>query len=128
MVVLSASTTHLLPRRLRGRTTQFILVFTYSALFHVLAHLAMDPVPSSAKVGGFFILSGLGCAAERLFRRATGRRVRGLAGWVWTWAFMFAKGRMCAEAWMDAGFAVAWTRMPRWAGDVVVRWAGWEAV
>lgn len=128
MVILSAATTHLLPRCLQDRTTQFILVFTYSALFHVLAHLAMDSVPSSPKIGGFFILSGLGCAAERLFRRATGRRVRGVVGWVWTWAFMLVTGRLCAEAWMDAGFAVAWTRMPRWGGDIVVRWTGLEVV
>lgn len=129
MVVLSTLVTCALPSSLRVRSTQFVLVFTFSALLHVLAHLSMDPVPRTLNIAGFFVASGLGCAAERLFRIVTGRRVRGLMGWMWTWAFMLTTGRMCADAWMDAGFAVAWTRAPRLGlGDALVRWAGFDVL
>lgn len=89
----------------------------------------MDPVPSAPKIGGFFVLSGLGCALERSFRALTGRRVHGVVGWAWTWAFMLGTGRMCADAWLDAGFATAWTRLPRFGlGDALVGAVGFEVV
>lgn len=65
----------------------------------------MSPVPAPLAIGGFFLLSGLGCVLEVAFKAATGRRVRGASGRLWCWTFTFVIGRLAADAWLDAAIA-----------------------
>jgi hypothetical protein len=98
------------------------LTFLASAAFHTLAHLTMNPVPDSWKIMAFFLLSGVGCAAEVVFKRVTGRQVGGWAGRVWTMAVMLSTGRLAVEAWYDAGFVPS-LRLPLGGvGDMVSAW------
>lgn len=115
-----------LPPFLRGRTAYMLLVFHFSGLLHVIGQLGMDPVPRVLGIYSFFVVSGLGCVAERTFRSITGRHVGGVFGWIWTWTFLMATARLCCDAWFDAGFAVLLlTRSPRLGlGDALVTAAG----
>lgn len=81
------------------------LAFFFSALAHVLAGLSMTPVPSSWKVGAFFLLNGVGCILEGMFSAVTGRRVGGPFGRIWFLISLFATSKLLCEAWLDAGMA-----------------------
>ena len=61
------------------------------------------PVPYPPDVMRFFFLSGVGAACEGLFKRMTGRKVRGKWGRLWTWIFFFVAGRSACWAWCDSG-------------------------
>ena len=85
----------------------------------------MSPVPAPAPLAAFFFLSGIGTAFEMAFRRVTGRRVRGLAGRVWTWTYMLVTARLAVRAWLDSGVGgsfltpsnTSWT-----PADFVAKW------
>jgi hypothetical protein len=121
--VLSVITIRIL-RLPKASFTLFPFTFFYSAVFHILAHLNMDPVPASWKIMAFFMLSAVGCAAEVTFKRVTGCPVGGWTGRIWATAFMLATGRLAADAWCDAGF-MAWDIPSTGFGDAVSRflWA-----
>lgn len=75
-------------------------------------------------VGGFFLLSGLGCALELAWKRVTGRRVGGWAGRVWLYAWVLWTGRGATRAWMEAGMGgSALTPLEGWSfGRMAVPW------
>jgi len=98
------------------------LAFVVSAVFHTLAHLAMNPAPDSWRTMAFFIASGLGCTAEVLFKKITGRRVGGWGGRVWAMTFMLATGRLVTDAWLDAGFAAMFQLPAGGIGDIISAW------
>ncbi|GMK57996.1 hypothetical protein CspeluHIS016_0500280 [Cutaneotrichosporon spelunceum] len=121
MAVQSMMVMAVLPRFLRGRVTYMLLVFHFSGLLHIIGHLGMEPVPDLFRIYAFFMVSGFGCVAERAFRSITGRRVRGVVGWIWTWTFLITSGRLISDAWLDVGFPVLYTRAPRLGlGDALV--------
>lgn len=103
-------------------TTVVPLTFLYSAIFHTLAHLAMDPVPSSRATMTFFLLSGAGCCAEVLFRRLTGRRVHGVLGHWWVWFATMALERPLLDAWTAAGFPGLFALLPPGLAELVSPW------
>jgi hypothetical protein len=126
MAVQSTIVINLLPPFMRTRAVYMLLVFHFSALLHIIGHLGMEPVPSHWGIWSFFMLSGVGCLAERAFRRITGHRVGGVWGWLWNWSFQVAAGRIIGNAWLDAGFPVLWTSYaPRLGlGDAIVAAVG----
>lgn len=104
----------------RSSSVLLPLTFASSAAFHVLAHLAMNPVPSSVPIVIFFLSSGLACAAEAMFKRITGHRVRGWWGRLWAWVFLLGTGQPVAEAWLEARFMNS-LLAPAGVADLLVR-------
>ncbi|CAK9783783.1 hypothetical protein CC85DRAFT_191761 [Cutaneotrichosporon oleaginosum] len=125
MAVQSTIAMWFLPPFLRRRATYMLFVFHFSALLHIIGHIGMDPVPPASNIWIFFMLSGVGCLAERAFRSITGRRVRGVFGWLWTWTYLVITSRLMADAWLDVGFPVLWSNAPRLGlGDAIVKAVG----
>lgn len=50
-----------------------------------------------------FVGCGLVCILERAVYRLTGRKVQGVAGWVWTWSWIYFLGGPSLEAEVNAG-------------------------
>lgn len=85
--------------------TLFFGTFFFSGAIHCVSEMAMDPVGSPGQIMMFFFLAGAGCAAEVTFKRATGRKVHGGWGQLWTWGYMALIGRIVTCAWVDSGYA-----------------------
>lgn len=52
----------------------------------------------------FFVIQALGLIIERLFRQITGRKVGGIWGNMWVFAFMLTTVQPMAEVWIDRGY------------------------
>ena len=57
----------------------------------------------------FFLVNGAGCIAERTFRRWTGRKVRGIGGWLWTWGLVLLVG----QNWLATEYSTGWVGAQR---------------
>ncbi|OCF34666.1 hypothetical protein I316_03709 [Kwoniella heveanensis BCC8398] len=95
--------------------------FVLSGAMHALGQFTLDPTPPLFPIFVLFPLSGLGCALEVQFKRLTGRKVRGVWGRVWVWAFMLASGRLGAVAWLESGVGGSYLTPP-FAGEYVKDW------
>ncbi|KAL7408887.1 hypothetical protein BDY24DRAFT_445351 [Mrakia frigida] len=91
-------------------------IFLLSALFHewgLFATLPYLPRPFCNSTrdfryihtfSGFFALQIVPFMLERLFKKVTGgRRVGGLAGWVWCWSWLLGGGRWVVRGLRDSG-------------------------
>ena len=90
-----------------------------------MGQIGMQPVPDTTHIAMFFVYSGLGAACEAVFRKITGRRVRGVWGRIWMWSFFLITGRRAAGAWLDAGLGGDWLIPLHWPyrpGPPMVRW------
>nr|XP_031863042.1 uncharacterized protein CI109_001519 [Kwoniella shandongensis]KAA5530114.1 hypothetical protein CI109_001519 [Kwoniella shandongensis] len=101
-------------------TSPLILAFSFilSGLMHAYGQFLMHPVPSLLPIASFFLLSGLGCAGEVVFKRITGHKVRGFWGRMWIWFFILLTGRLAAQAWLESGLGGSLLTYP-WAGEIV---------
>ena len=88
---------------LLGRPGALIGAFAVSSVFHHVAVWGMGYGSEFGTVGGFFLLMGLGVAMEVAFKAATGMRVRGFYGWVWTMLWTTMWGTMMIDAWARHG-------------------------
>ncbi|WVF66882.1 hypothetical protein IAT40_001625 [Kwoniella sp. CBS 6097] len=95
--------------------------FLLSGAMHALGQFTLNPHPPLFPIFILFPLSGLGCALEVQFKRFTGRRVRGIWGRLWVWAFMLATGRLGAIAWLESGVGGSYLTPP-FAGEYVKDW------
>ena len=55
------------------------------------------------RVGVFFMMMAVGMIVEELYWMATGRRVSGLVGWLWTWIWIIGWGQFLVEAYARKG-------------------------
>ncbi|EIW69062.1 hypothetical protein TREMEDRAFT_15322, partial [Tremella mesenterica DSM 1558] len=97
-----------------------ITIFAGSGSMHVIGELSSYPVPPPIPIFNYFVLSGFACSLEVLFRRVTGRKVRGWWGRAWTWAFMLYTSRKVMIAWLDAGMAGGVLNQPA-LGSVIAK-------
>lgn len=65
--------------------------FLASGMYHALGLQMADH-----RIVLFFVLQGLGILLENVYRRCTGRRVGGVAGWCWTAFWVVVLGQMCS--------------------------------
>lgn len=72
--------------------------FVLSAIFHEIGVRGMDRGGDILGVGGYFFMHGVGVALERLFKRITGRRVGGVAGFLWMWTWQIIWGSPLVDA------------------------------
>ena len=78
--------------------------FVLSAVMHNACIWGMARGSDFVRIGGFFILNGVGLVAEGAFRRHTGRTVGGWWGWGWTALFVLSSATLVIDAWLTRGF------------------------
>ncbi|KAF8631400.1 hypothetical protein AX15_002408 [Amanita polypyramis BW_CC] len=76
--------------------------FIASGLFHECSMYAMD---RGLDIGGFmfFVIQGPLLILERVWRKATGRRVRGWFGTLWVYTVIFVPGQALTDSWHRRG-------------------------
>ena len=70
-------------RRFFGPVGGVMGVFILSGMLHDWCIWGMGKGTEFKELGGFFVLSGAGVILEKTWERATGVKVKGLAGWLW---------------------------------------------
>ncbi|KAI9451857.1 hypothetical protein HD554DRAFT_2324700 [Boletus coccyginus] len=70
--------------RYLGRVGSVIAAFALSGVLHDIGIRGMGRCTDTLSVAGFFVMHGVGVAMEHAWKRATGRRVGGIIGWLWT--------------------------------------------
>lgn len=86
---------------LGGKVGLVLGVFFASGLFHALFLQLPD-----YRVVLFLELQGVGVLLENAYRRYTGWRVEGVAGWCWTALWVVILGQMCSASPLSLGFRV----------------------
>jgi len=88
---------------LTGRVGGVIGAFAASGLLHDFGLWGMGRGSDFQNVGGFFLMMGVGVILEHSWKAATGERVGGFFGFVWTMAWVLGWGQMLVEAWALRG-------------------------
>jgi hypothetical protein len=86
-----------------GRAGFVIGAFLSSAVYH---HIGLYTLDSTSELWRLLVGFGMmapGIFAERAFKQLTGRRVGGLAGWVWTMTWLVLWGNLLIDGFMRAG-------------------------
>ena len=86
-----------------GRVGGVMAAFFWSAILHDWGMWGMGHGTEFSHVGGFFLMMGVGCIMETLFKKATGMKVHGLVGWMWTMGWMIGWGIPMIDAWARRG-------------------------
>jgi len=86
-----------------GRPGAVMGAFGVSAVLHHIALWGFGNGTEFATAGGFFLLMGVGAVMEGAFTRATGLRVRGWMGWLWTMAWTILWGTFMLDGWIRHG-------------------------
>ncbi|KAL1715120.1 membrane bound O-acyl transferase family-domain-containing protein [Schizophyllum commune] len=103
-----------------GRILAVLGAFTLSSLLHSLPLHGMGRGGDAFRISVFFMMMGVGIVLEEtwkeltqdVWRRFTGRFVGGLAGWIWTYAWLLGWGHFLVEAYCQKGIAGAlWFRI-----------------
>ena len=88
---------------LLGRPGAIMGAFAVSAAFHYLGVWGVGNGPEFSTAGGFFLLMGLGVVIEAGFKKATGMRVQGFYGWLWTMSWTLVWGTLMLDGWARHG-------------------------
>jgi len=95
--------TRLVPKKYRSLAAPFFAFFI-SAAMHELGTLTLVGHTSPDwRVAKSFITMACGMTCEILFRRITGRRVKGPVGWVWTWIYFTTATMGLVDTWLSMG-------------------------
>ena len=108
-----------------GRPGALLGAFAVSGVLHDFATWGLGKGMEFCSVGGFFLLMGVGAALEYGFKKATGRRVAGIWGWVWCMVWSIGWGTMIIDSWtrrglMTSDFFPFAPRPGKWLIDRVV--------
>jgi hypothetical protein len=77
--------------------------FFLSSVLHDWGMWAMGRGSHFGGVGGFFLMMGIGCVLEDLFKSVTGVRVQSWWGWLWTTMWIVGWGNWLVNAWARTG-------------------------
>jgi len=80
-----------------------MVVFLMSGILHDLGSVTHSGVLSPSEITLFFFLQAPLICLERSFRAASGHRVDGFWGYLWTWAWLAFTGQLLVEAWFRRG-------------------------
>jgi len=86
-----------------GRLGGVLGVFLVSGLFHDLELRSVGRGGNSLVIVVFFVMSGVGIVLERVWKRVSGRSVRGILGWLWTFSWLALWGVPVVNEWTKAG-------------------------
>jgi len=114
-----------------NRAWAIVAAFIASGLVHHLILLAYDSRVEAWRMLVGFGMMAPGMLAERAYCKATGHRVGGALGWVWTMAWMIMWGNLIVDGFMRAGMyaqpnaidseSPLWALVERW----VVKFDAW---
>ena len=86
-----------------GRFGAVIGAFLASAVLHWVGLWGMGNGTDFLRVGGFFLMMGVGTIIEHFYKSLTGHHVGGFFGWAWTILWVLGWGNMLIEAWCTRG-------------------------
>jgi len=86
-----------------GRAGSVLGAFAVSGCFHAVGLWGMGRGTDFIRVGGFFVMNGVGIILEHLWRKLVGQRVGGRIGTIWVYFWVIGWGHMLAEAWLMRG-------------------------
>ena len=88
-----------------GKLGLVLGVFILSGVLHDWGIWGMGRGTDFSRLGGFFVLNGVGVVLELLWERLSGRKVGGWAGWAWAMVWMVSTGHLLIEGWLRRGLA-----------------------
>jgi len=77
--------------------------FGLSTILHDWGMWAMGRGSRIGSVAGFFMMMGVGCILEDLFKSISGRKVQSWWGWLWTMTWIVGWGNWLVDAWATTG-------------------------
>jgi len=86
-----------------GKPGAFMGAFAVSAITHNIGVWGIGSGTEFITTGGFFLLMGVGAVMEVVFKRVTGMRVQGWAGWAWTMSWTTLWGTFMIDGWAKHG-------------------------
>ena len=86
-----------------GKPGAFMGGFAVSAILHHIGLWGVGNGTEFVTAGGFFLLMGIGAVMEVGFTSATGLRVGGLVGWLWTMVWTTLCGTFMIDGWARHG-------------------------
>ena len=90
-------------RKVFGRPGAVFGAFFISGVLHDWCMWGMGKGTNFTQTGGFFMAMALGIVLEEAWERATGKKVGGWVGWVWTMIWHTTWGNFLVDAWMQTG-------------------------
>jgi len=88
---------------LLGRPGNVLGTFLLSGAVHCIQFRANGHGGNLAIEGNFFVMNGIGILLERTWSKMTGRRVRGLYGWMWTLLWVTIWAVPMVDQWAEIG-------------------------
>jgi len=86
-----------------GRVGAVLGAFLASGILHWAGLWGMGRGSDFLRVGGFFLMMGVGTVIEHFFKALTGRHVGGFFGWAWSNLWILAWANLLIEAWCTSG-------------------------
>jgi len=86
-----------------GRVGGILGTFFVSGILHYFGLWGMGRGADFLRVGGFFIVNGIGIILEHIWRRTTGHRVCGQYGRLWAKVWVIGSGHLLVEGWATKG-------------------------
>lgn len=81
--------------------------FFWSAVLHDFGLWGVGKGTEFWSVGVLFLVHGVGCILEALFKKVTGIKVVGWVGWVWTMGWLVGWGHLLVDAYARRGLVGA---------------------
>lgn len=93
--------------RFFGRAGGVLGAFFVSGIMHDFAVWGAGIGTELSSVTFFFLMMGVGCILEVVWREKAGSKVQGPWGWLWSMAWMFFWGSWIVDAWARRGLIVS---------------------
>jgi hypothetical protein len=90
-----------------GRAGGVIGAFFVSGIMHDFGVWGSGMGTELSSVTLFFVMMGVGCVLEGIWKEKTGLKVRGPLGWFWAMAWMFFWGSWIVDAWARRGLIIS---------------------
>ena len=86
-----------------GRVGIVLGAFTVSGVLHDAGMRGMCRGTDTLEVVGFFFLNAVGMIMEYAWKKATGKRVGGIIGFLWAFSFLTVTGNIFVDVWARRG-------------------------
>jgi len=86
-----------------GRVGGLLGAFFISGVLHDIGCWSLGRGTNIKGISEFFLMNGIGIILERVFKSITGKRVHGVAGWIWTHVWLLGWGGLLINAWFEHG-------------------------
>lgn len=90
-------------KRYLGRAGFVLGAFALSGILHEIGIQGMGRGADTLPGVVFFVMHGVGVVMEHAWKQATGRRVGGITGWLWTSSWLVLWGHVIVDAWARRG-------------------------